>query len=248
MSRAGFPNLIKAGTQEFFNFSPIEKNSDEPTRIYRSFHWGKDADLFIVDQHHYRSRNDIADTANNNKTLLGKAQFQWLEQGLLNSTATWKLVSLDDPITIPECASKETSTTPLGCDNFASDGKSKMTFTRERNELLTFLDEHHIKNVIFIVTDVHFAANILVDHDFNGDGNNLRYYELVNGPLSAGAGEPGPMDPTINAKYLYKEGSMFNFGYFKVQQEDDGNVHLISEVHGVDGATRPGSHLDLIPQ
>jgi hypothetical protein len=93
MSRAGFPNLIKAGIQEFFNFSPIDRNADEPDRIYRSFHWGKNVDLFIADQHQYRSRNDLPDTPANNKTLLGKEQLHWLEQGILNSNATWKIVS-----------------------------------------------------------------------------------------------------------------------------------------------------------
>jgi len=247
-NREGFPNLVKAGIREFFNFSPIELNPEEPTRIYRSFHWGKDADLFIVDQHQYRSRNDIDDTSSNNKTLLGKAQLKWLEEGLLNSNATWKIVSLDDPITIPECAHNETLTTPLGCDNFASDGKTNMTFTRERNEFLKFLDEHVIKNIIFVVTDVHFAGNILVDQDFNGDGHNLIYYELANGPLSAGAGKPSQLDPTINSKYLYKEGPILNFGYFKIQRQNDGKVHLISQVLGVDGVVRHGSLLDLTPQ
>ena len=43
--------------------------------------------------HSYRSRNDIDDTPGTNKTLLGKDQLHWLEQDLLNSTATWKLLT-----------------------------------------------------------------------------------------------------------------------------------------------------------
>lgn len=248
--RAGFPNSVKAGIQEFFNFSPIDKNASDPTRIYRSFHWGRDADLFIVDQHQYRSRNDLPDIPANNKTLLGKAQLHWLEQGLLNSNAIWKIVSLDDPITIPSCVYKETPTDPLGCDNFASDGKSNMTFTRERNEFLRFLDEHKVKNVIFVVTDVHFAANILVNHDFNGDGKNFTYYELVSGPLSAFPAQPSHLDPTVNTIYLYKEGPLFNFGYYKIEHEgkEEGRPHLISEIIDINGLVRPGSRLDLTPQ
>jgi alkaline phosphatase D len=248
--RIGFPNLVKVGIQEFFNFSPIERNSSDPNRIYRSFHWGKDADLFIVDQHSYRSRNDMLDTPANNKTLLGKAQLHWLEQGLLTSNATWKIVSLDDPIPIPSCVHKESVTEPLGCDNFATDGKTNnMTFTRERNEFLAFLDEHNVKNVIFVVTDVHFAANVIVNQDFNGDGKNFTYYELVSGPLSAGPSQPSPLDPTINATYLYKEGPLFNFGYYKIEHEKkDGKAHLISEVIDINGLVRPGSGLDLTPR
>jgi len=38
-----------------------------------------------------------------------------------------------------------------------------MNFVNERNEFLTFLDNHNIKNVIFITTDVHFPANVALD-------------------------------------------------------------------------------------
>jgi PhoD-like phosphatase len=38
----GFQNMVKEGVNAFFNFSPIERNSNEHNRIYRSFHWGKD--------------------------------------------------------------------------------------------------------------------------------------------------------------------------------------------------------------
>jgi alkaline phosphatase D len=124
-----------------------------------------------------------------------------------------------------------------------------MAFTRERNELLRFLDDHNIKNIVFLVTDMHFAGNILVDQDFNKDGKNLVFYELINGPLSTEALKPVRLDPTINATYLYKEGTLLNFGYFKVQgQHSDGKVHFIAEVRDVEGRPRPRSHIDLIPQ
>ena len=59
-----------------------------------------------------------------------------------------------------------------------------------------------------------------------------------------------PIDPTINATYIYHENKIFNFGYLKVQKDetDDGKVHLISEIRDQDGLLRPGSHLDLRPQ
>ena len=44
----GFQNVVKEGVNAFFNFSPIERNSNEHNRIYRSFHWDKDLDIFIL--------------------------------------------------------------------------------------------------------------------------------------------------------------------------------------------------------
>jgi len=91
--RSGFPNVVKAGINAFFDLSHIDRSKVEPNQSYRSFHRGKDLDLFILDMHSYRSRNDIDDTPGTNKTLLGKDQLHWLEQDLLNSTATWKLLT-----------------------------------------------------------------------------------------------------------------------------------------------------------
>ena len=245
--RAGFPNVVKAGINAFFNFSPIDRNKDDPNRIYRSFHWGKDVDLFILDEHSYRSRNDLSDTPQNNKTLLGKDQLHWLEQSLLNSTATWKVISADVPNTIPNCFNKQ-----LGCDNWATNGTSstfKKTFTRERSDFLKFLDDHNIKNVVVVATDVHFPTNIVVQDDPNHDGHKLVYHELVTGPLSAIPLTANPLDPTINATSKYQENKIFNFGYIKVQKEGaDGKVHLITNVIDEDGLLRPGSHWDLPPQ
>ena len=151
--RSGFPNVAKAGIQAFFNFSPIERNIDEPYRIYRSFNWGKDLDLFILDAHSYRSRSELDDTSSNNKPLLGNTQLRWLEKGLATSNATWKVISGDVPITIPNCFNKQ-----LGCDNWATNISTyQKTFVRERSNFLKYLDDHNIKNVVFITTDVTFS-------------------------------------------------------------------------------------------
>ena len=95
--REGYPNLVKVGREAFFNYSPIDRNADDPNRIYRSFNWGPYSDLLILDARSYRSPNSMTDIIENNKTLLGREQLQWLKQELLNSSATWKVISSDVP-------------------------------------------------------------------------------------------------------------------------------------------------------
>jgi len=259
-NRTGYSNVVNGGLNAFFNFSPMAvfknntNNNDDNNntisqhKIYRSFNWGKDLDLFILDAHSFRSRHDSPNSAN--KTLLGKDQLRWLEEGLLNSKTTWKVISDDDPITIPSCDEKESLHTPRGCDNWATDGKIKWSFAAERDEFMRFLDNNNIKNVIFVTTDVHFPANIMINEDPNHDGRKLTVYELVSGPLSAGPTEqPGKLDPTINATYLYKEGKIFTFGHYSLKKDpSDDKVHFIAEVRGVDDLVRPGSRLDLKPK
>jgi alkaline phosphatase D len=247
-SRKGYNNLIKAGIDLFFNFSPIDKNTeDQPNRIYRSFNWGKDLDLFILDTRSNRSRNDLVDSPENSKTMLGKDQLRWLENGLLRSNATWKIISTSVPFTIPKCYSDKS-----GCDSWATNGDANKTFVTERSEFFRFLDDNNIKNVVFVATDVHFPSNVVINEDSNNDGDRLILYELISGPLSARVGDPKDnilIDPTINATFLYKEHSIFNFNHINIRSSpDDGKVHLISEIRDEDGILRPGSYLDLEPR
>ena len=99
--RQGYQNLVHIGREAMFLYAPIDRHPDEPDRIYRSFRWGKDLELFLLDARSYRSRNDLPDTPDNHKTLLGAAQLAWLKQGLAESTASWKVVSSDVPLSIP---------------------------------------------------------------------------------------------------------------------------------------------------
>lgn len=257
--REGYPNIVKAGREAFFNYSPIDRNPEDTNRIYRAFNWGPDLDLLILDARSYRSPNSMADKPENNKTMLGSEQLQWLKQKLLTSSATWKVLSSDVPISVPTGSNASI----LGRDGWASGNEtttttnsfSKTGFESELQGLLEYLDYNNIKNIVFVTTDVHFPANIRYEIDANGDGDKLIFHELISGPLSAfrfgmPGGVPIPkLDTTFNPRLLYEEGGIFNFGYVKIQRTpEDDKVHLIAEVRGKDGLARPNSLLDLVPQ
>jgi alkaline phosphatase D len=253
--REGYTNIVNEGRKTFFDYSPIDRNSEERNRIYRSFNWGPYLDLFILDGRSYRSPNSMADTPENNKTMLGSKQLQWLEQGLINSSAIWKVISSDIPISVPTGANASI----LGRDGWANGNEtnfsSKTGFERELQQLFRFMDDSNIENVVFVTTDVHFPANILYEIDANDDGDKLKFYELISGPLSAfrfgtPGGAPIPkLDTTFNPKILYEEGGIFNFGHVEVQKKPEDNlVHLSTQVIDENGLARSGSLLDLKPQ
>lgn len=245
--RPGYPNLVAAGREALFSYAPIDRNPVEPERIYRSFNWGQDLDLFIVDARSYRSRNDLADTPEHQKTLLGRAQLAWLREGLAGSRATWKVVSSDVPIAIPTGSNAAVFGRDAWANGTAADFSAQTGFERELLDLLAFLDAHDVKNVVFVTTDVHFAQSIRYEVDADGDGDRLAFHELVSGPLNAVRGQPGALDPTLNPQSLYAEGGIFNFGHARLQRMPDGRVHLLADVRGEDGLPRPGSALDLAP-
>jgi alkaline phosphatase D len=259
IARDGFPNLVIAGRDAFFHYWPIDRSQDEPNRIYRSFRWGRDLEVFIVDARSYRSRNDLPDTPQNNKTMLGTAQLEWLKQGLLTSGATWKVISLDVPLSLPGGSNANVYGRDEWANGTAPGFAAQTGFERELLDLLTFLDDHRIKNIVIVVTDFHLAANIRYEQDFNGDGDALLFHEFVNGPLSAGANAAPTqrfLDPTLKPTLLYPlggaypDGIRFNFGFVRIREDPtDGLAHFVYDVRRIaDGLPRPGSFVDLTPR
>lgn len=246
-NRSGFKNLVEEGLRAFFNYSPIESLKEEPNRIYRSFNWGTYLDIFLLDSHQYRTPGSIEESSTTNKTILGKSQLEWLKNSIKNSQAIWKVIFNDVPVTIPHCFYYEQSNTTR-CDNWATDNKTSSTFTREREDFMSYLDKNDLKNVVFITTDVHYPSIVFVDHDFDGDGEALKFHEFTSGPLSARPMNPEPLDPTINATYLYKETGFFNFGYYEIQKFLDNRTHFTSQVVSGDGLVKPTSRLSIVAE
>jgi phosphodiesterase/alkaline phosphatase D-like protein len=73
------------------------------------------------------------------RTYIGAAQKQWLKDGLLNSTATFKFIMNGPPIT---------EILFLPYDRWEA-------WSAERNEILDFIQSNNIKNVIWLSTDFH---------------------------------------------------------------------------------------------
>ncbi len=251
-ARGGFPNLVNAGRGAFFAWNPITRHRQEPERIYRSFRWGRDVELFVLDARSYRGYNDDAQRPHDPKKLLGKPQLDWLLDGLEHSDATWKIVSSDVPLSIPTGSDADL----YGRDGFA-DGNhpweptgyaARTGFETELHQLLEALDAGDIRNVVFVVTDVHFATNLRYHLDVDGDGDLLLFHELVSGPLNAGCTPVAPrLDPTFNPVTLYAEAGIFNFSYVRIERRGDAAI-LAAEVRGEKGEVRFGSRLELAPE
>lgn len=247
--RRGYPNIVTAGRKAMFDFQPMMRHPDEPDRIYRSVRWGRELEVFIIDARSYRSENMLEDRPENAKTLLGLEQLKWLQEGLAHSTATWKVVSSDVPLAIGTGSRAD----EFGRDAFANGtapGLAARTGAeRELLALLRSLDQANVRNLVFVATDVHFAAQIRYENDFDGDGDPLLFHELISGPLSA-VRNPAPpaFDPTLHPVVLYAEGGIFNFGTVRLGDSSTGTTHLWTDIRDDQGRIRAGSELELGPQ
>jgi alkaline phosphatase D len=124
-------HLMPIGRQAFFDYWPIRRQVQEPTRLYRAFRWGKAVELFILDTRQYRNPTT--------QTMLGETQKRWLLAQLAASTARFKFIISSVPFSDPRV------------DKWGE-------YPEERDEILGFLTKKGITGVLFLAGDVHHAA------------------------------------------------------------------------------------------
>lgn len=193
------PQLLADGIAAFNDYWPIRED-----RYYRKVDIGSEIDLIFLDERSYRSQSadevdspcrdaegelDLApmmppeirgqlglapaDPAciehmiDATRTMLGAEQLAWLKQTLSESDATWKLVVNEVPIT---------QIFVLPYDRW--DG-----YVAERADLLGYIRDNTIDNVVFLTTDIHANVGSHVYVDIAEDNDNPVAYEVVAGPI-----------------------------------------------------------------
>jgi alkaline phosphatase D len=99
-------------------------------------------------------------------SMLGEKQLAWLETGLKSSTATWKLIVNEVPMT---------QIFVLPYDRWEG-------FGHERSHLLSFI-QRNVSNVVFLTTDIHANFGARVYKDIAAEGATPAAYEVVTGPI-----------------------------------------------------------------
>jgi alkaline phosphatase D len=216
-------SLTPLGLKAFLDYFPIQRVTEEPQRLYRSFRWGQSLELFVLDTRQYRSPNRQADGPD--KTMLGSAQLRWLLDRLTASTATWKIIVSSVPF------SAYTGSMLTGNDSWGK-GEFSDGFDTELGKIVTTLRDRHLRNLAWISTDIHVARILSYDPDQDGTAD---FHEFICGPLSAITGNFDPLDQTFHPSILYEETQFFNFGVVKIDgksgtlsveiRDQEGKVH-----------------------
>jgi alkaline phosphatase D len=114
----------------------------------------------MLDERSYRGPNspNRQSALGEDSAFLGAAQLSWLKRLLLQSTATWKLIASDMPISIvvPDLnpdVPKGTFEAWANADNGPPSGREL-----EIASLLSFVKNNAIKNVVWVTADVHYPA------------------------------------------------------------------------------------------
>ena len=232
-------HLMPIGLKAFIDYTPIAIAANTPLRLYRSLRWGKNLELFVLDNRQYRDPNFAEDTDAHPKTMLGREQLTWLKQQLAASDATWKVIVSTVPMSIP------TGFPPTnGRDGWANFDQST-GYEHELLDILRFMHTQSIRNTVWITTDVHFAeAFRYVPFP---DDPAFAVHELVTGPMNAGIFPTTDFDTTLNPERLVFFGppsaaavtswaqakQWFNFGELQL----DGNGSLTMRIVNTAGET-----------
>ncbi len=174
--------LYQNGLQAFFDYNPIantvwstdnDRTNGKP-QIFRSFTFGSDAAMFVLDNRSFRDEplENVTDFTNimvalnffnasfdGQRTMLGKVQLDALLGSLQQAHTdgvTWKFVIVPEPIQNLGLA--------IASDRFEG-------YAAERTIILQFIAQNNIDNVVFISADIH---GTLV--------NDISYQERTLGP------------------------------------------------------------------
>ena len=124
---------FEQGVEVFKQQVPMSK------KPYRTFRWGKDVQIWLMEGREYRSSNEMKDGPD--KTIWGKEQMEWFTSTFDASDATYKILISATPIVGPDRPTKK--------DNHANSG-----FAFEGAAIRKFLATH--KNVFLICGDRHW--------------------------------------------------------------------------------------------
>ena len=193
------PLLAARARQAFLEYHPIALSVDDRDRIHRTIPYGPLLEVFAIDLRSYRGANSAnrQPTLNDEARIFGEPQLAAFKARLAASRATWKVIASDMPIGLVvkdgdlfEAFANGDNGPPLGREH-------------EVAELLKFIRDRRIRNVVWITGDVHYCAA----HHYHPSRAKFTdfdpFWEFVAGPLHAGTFGPGTLDMTFGPEVKF---------------------------------------------
>jgi len=184
---------------QFYGETGDDRTAGE-RQLYRTQDFGSDASIFVLDSRSFRDDQlepadlsnpvpFIVETFDPERTLLGEAQLELLKQDLLDAEeqgTTWKFVVIPEPIQNFGVVTAE--------DRFEG-------YAAERTELLKFIDDNDIDNVVFLAGDFHGTLVNNLTYQLGPDQEQIatNAFEIVTGPAAFFDGRFGPAVVNIAA-------------------------------------------------
>jgi alkaline phosphatase D len=194
--------------QAFLEYQPIRFERRDSQKIYRSFDRGSALEVFMLDERSYRADNgrNRQTVQSAETTFLGTEQMQWIKQGLLKSRSTWKVIASDMPLGLVVTDGPNPTTEGLPAYEAWANGDDGVPLGRELEiaELLKFIKQNRINNVVWVTADVHYCASHYYDPNQAKFTDFKPFWEFVSGPLNAGTFGPVTLDKTFGPEVKFQ--------------------------------------------
>jgi alkaline phosphatase D len=241
-------NRILSGWRAWHEYMPALRFG-KTYRTYRSLRFGRNVELFMLDQRSYRDDQpcgggsfvNCADAATPRK-YLGSDQMEWVKSGLQTTDANWKLVGNQLMIMPLDLAPGISA----GVDSW--DG-----YLAERRELCSHIERRGVKDVVFLTGDIHtfFAGEVLRDGregpsvatEFVGGSTTSNGTSQVISQTAGGVVPPDIVKlgtdqaPIVNSWMAYAETRAHGAAFFQVTEGEVAAQYLASR----DITTKQGS-------
>lgn len=189
--------LAARAQRAFVEYMPVRFG--ERGRLFRQFSRGPLLDVFRIDLRSFRGPNtrNAQASAGPETAFMGTEQIAWLKRALLDSRSTWKVIASDMPLglVVRDGADFENG---ANADNGPPLGREL-----EIAELLRFIKENRIHNVVWMTADVHYTAAHRYEPSRAAFQDFLPFWEFVSGPLNAGTFGPSEFDNTFGPQVVF---------------------------------------------
>ncbi|AFY52909.1 phosphodiesterase/alkaline phosphatase D [Rivularia sp. PCC 7116] len=232
--------LAARAKQAFMEYTPIRFNYNDPEQIYRSYKYGSNLEVFMLDKRSYRGPNTAnrQQQASAETAFLGNSQVRWLQNQLVDSKATWKIIAADMPIGLLVKDGK------TNFENASNGDGVPLGRELEIADLLRFIKQKNIRNVVWLTADVHYAAAHYYDPSKAQFNEFTPFWEFVAGPLNSGTFGPNQLDNTFGPQVKFQSvdsttkpnrspsyGLQF-FGTVKINSETKGMSVALQNLEG----------------
>lgn len=146
--------------------------------IWRKLQWGKTLEVFVLD-----CRSERRDSR-----YISEEQMQWLKDGLTSSEAQWKIILNSVPIT----DMKDLLGPAIADDRWQG-------YPEDRSDILTFIEEEQIPNILWVSGDFHYG---MVSKVSRAGDVGFEMHEVLTGPTGSG---PSPLGGLLvpTDQYIY---------------------------------------------
>ncbi|MDB4930407.1 MAG: Phosphodiesterase/alkaline phosphatase [Myxococcaceae bacterium] len=156
---------LAAARQAFFEHRATRRSATDANRIWRSFRWGRSAEIFILDCRSERRPSTRSLNPSRNSQYLSRTQMNWLKAGLRESPCVFKFIVSSVPIV----------------DRAGADSDNWNGYASQRQEILSHINNNNLRGVVWLSGDVHFGGVCSVEA--SGPWSDI--WEVIMGPAGA---------------------------------------------------------------